>query len=205
MYDLWASRIRLFIKGKKNGRMMLDTVDEGPLVYPMVVGEYGETRPKKYFKLTEAQKLQDDWDVQATNIILHGLPLYVYVLVNHQEAAKDIRDRVKLLMKGTELSYQERKCRLYNLFDKFASVQGETLYEYYWRFSQLINDLHTIGMIMQQVQVIPRIATTSGGNYVEGQAKDKLMLVEAQEAGQILEEEKLTFIADPGIVKVQVA
>ncbi|GJZ75228.1 retrovirus-related pol polyprotein from transposon TNT 1-94 [Tanacetum coccineum] len=64
-----------------------------------------------------------------------------------------IRDRVKLLMKGTELSYQERECRLYNLFDKFAYVQGETLYEYYWRFSQLINDMHTIGMTMQQVQV----------------------------------------------------
>ncbi|GKE29561.1 hypothetical protein Tco_1444945 [Tanacetum coccineum] len=56
-------------------------------------------------------------------------------------------------MKGTELSYQERECRLYNLFDKFASVQGETLYEYYWRFSRLINDMHTIRMTMQQVQV----------------------------------------------------
>ncbi|GJR38068.1 retrovirus-related pol polyprotein from transposon TNT 1-94 [Tanacetum coccineum] len=65
----------------------------------------------------------------------------------------DIWDRVKLLMKGTELSYQERECRLYNLFDKFAYVQGETLYEYYWRFSYLINDMHTIGMTMQQVQV----------------------------------------------------
>ncbi|GJT71120.1 hypothetical protein Tco_1030406 [Tanacetum coccineum] len=43
--------------------------------------------------------------------------------------------------------------RLYNLFDKFAYVPGETLYEYYWRFSQLINDMHTIGMTMQQVQV----------------------------------------------------
>nr|GFA82046.1 retrovirus-related Pol polyprotein from transposon TNT 1-94 [Tanacetum cinerariifolium] len=30
---------------------------------------------------------------------------------------------------------------------------GETLYEYYWRFSQLINDMHTIRMTMQQVQV----------------------------------------------------
>nr|GEX98143.1 retrovirus-related Pol polyprotein from transposon TNT 1-94 [Tanacetum cinerariifolium] len=52
-----------------------------------------------------------------------------------------------------ELSYQERKCRLYNLFDKFAYVQGETLYEYYWRFSQLINDMYTIGITMQQLQV----------------------------------------------------
>ncbi|GKD68783.1 hypothetical protein Tco_1322873 [Tanacetum coccineum] len=29
MYDSWASRIRLFIKGKKNGRMMLNSIDEG--------------------------------------------------------------------------------------------------------------------------------------------------------------------------------
>ncbi|GJW37924.1 hypothetical protein Tco_0060844 [Tanacetum coccineum] len=121
MYDSWASRIRLSIKGKKHGRMMLDSIDN------------------------------DDCDVQATNIILHGLPPDVYALVNHQEAAKDIWNRVKLLMKGTELSYQERECRLYNLFDKFAYVQGETLYEYYWRFSQLINDMHTIGMTMKQV------------------------------------------------------
>ncbi|GJT91605.1 hypothetical protein Tco_1080450 [Tanacetum coccineum] len=68
-----------------------------------------------------------DYDVQARNIILHGLPPDVYALVNHQEAAKDIWDRVKLLMKGTELSYQERECRLYNLFDKFAyQVQVNT-------------------------------------------------------------------------------
>ncbi|GKE34340.1 retrovirus-related pol polyprotein from transposon TNT 1-94 [Tanacetum coccineum] len=44
--------------------------------------------PKKYSKLTEEQQLQDDYDVQATNIILHGLPPDVYSLVNHQEAAK---------------------------------------------------------------------------------------------------------------------
>ncbi|GJR93045.1 hypothetical protein Tco_0265219 [Tanacetum coccineum] len=90
MYDSWASHIRLFIKGKKHGRMMLNSIDN------------------------------DDCDVQETNIILHGLPPNVYALVNHQEAAKDIWDRVKMLMKGIELSYQERKCRLYNLFDKFA-------------------------------------------------------------------------------------
>ncbi|GKD20140.1 hypothetical protein Tco_1221843 [Tanacetum coccineum] len=122
MYDSWASHIRLFIKGKKNDRMMLDSIDNGPLVYPNVE-ENRQTRPKKYSELTEAQQLQDDCDVQATNIILHGLPPYVYALVNHQEAAKDIWDKVKLLMKGTELLYQEHKCRLYNLFDKFTSVQ----------------------------------------------------------------------------------
>ncbi|GJS98319.1 hypothetical protein Tco_0819489 [Tanacetum coccineum] len=75
--------------GKKHGMMMLDSIDNGPLVYP-TVEENGQTRPKKYFELTKAQQLQDDCDVQATNIILYGLPPDVYALVNHQEAAKDI-------------------------------------------------------------------------------------------------------------------
>ncbi|GJR88719.1 hypothetical protein Tco_0212730 [Tanacetum coccineum] len=123
MYDSWASRILLFIKGKKHGRMMLDSIHN------------------------------DGCYVQATNILHHGIPPDVYALVNHQEVAKDIWDKFKLLMKGTELSYQERECRLHNLFDKFSYVQGETFYEYYWRFSQLINDVYTIGMTMQQVQV----------------------------------------------------
>nr|GEZ50136.1 hypothetical protein [Tanacetum cinerariifolium] len=114
MYDSWASRIRLFIKRKKHDRIMLDSINNGPLVYP-TVEENRQTRPMKYFKLTKAQQLQDDCDVQATNIILYDLPPNVYALVNHQE--------------------------------------GETLYEYYRRFSQLINDMHTIGMTMQQVQV----------------------------------------------------
>nr|GFA48683.1 hypothetical protein [Tanacetum cinerariifolium] len=73
MYDSWASRIRLFIKGKKHGRMMLDSIDNGLLVYPSVE-ENSQTRPKKYSELNEAQQLQDDCNVQEMNIILHGLP-----------------------------------------------------------------------------------------------------------------------------------
>ncbi|GKB01478.1 hypothetical protein Tco_0829522 [Tanacetum coccineum] len=56
-------------------------------------------------------------------------------------------------MQGTALSYQERECKLYNEFDKFTSIKGESLNEYYLRFAQIINDMHTIGMTMQQVQV----------------------------------------------------
>ncbi|GJR29473.1 retrovirus-related pol polyprotein from transposon TNT 1-94 [Tanacetum coccineum] len=106
MYNSWESRMLLYIKGKKNGRMMLVSIENGPLVYPTV-----------------------------------------------EEDAKDNWERVKLLMKSTELSYQEHECKLYNEFDKFTSVKGETLHEYYLRFAQLINDMDTIGMTMQQVQV----------------------------------------------------
>nr|GEZ46974.1 hypothetical protein [Tanacetum cinerariifolium] len=79
------------------------------------------TQPDKNEEREKAR--QYDYDVQATNIIIYDLPPDVYALVNHQEVAKDIWDRYKLLMKCTELSYQERECRLYNLFDKITMQQ----------------------------------------------------------------------------------
>ncbi|GJY48950.1 hypothetical protein Tco_0438906 [Tanacetum coccineum] len=49
---------------------------------------------------------------------VYGLPPDVYSLVNHHSVAKQIWDRVKLLMKGTELIQQECECKLYNEFDR---------------------------------------------------------------------------------------
>ncbi|GJT45112.1 retrovirus-related pol polyprotein from transposon TNT 1-94 [Tanacetum coccineum] len=208
----------------------------------------------------------------------------VYAIVNHHKVAKEIWDRVKLLMQGTKLSLKENECKLYDEFDKFTFVKGETLYQYYWRFAQLINNMNVINMSMRPVQVNTKFlnslvvlvfnpgddpiaclkkamaflivvassrfpstnnqgrqgqsysgtgykgnVTTSGGNNTSGQArvvkyynyqgeghmarqcthtkrprniawfKDKAMLAEAHEAGQILDEEQLAFLADPGI------
>ncbi|GJV28463.1 hypothetical protein Tco_1384911 [Tanacetum coccineum] len=55
-YDSWESHIRLSIKRKKHGRMMLNSIDNGPLVYP-TIKEDGQTRLKKYSELTKAQQL----------------------------------------------------------------------------------------------------------------------------------------------------
>ncbi|GJW61786.1 hypothetical protein Tco_0111121 [Tanacetum coccineum] len=86
-------------------------------------------------------------------IEVDSLPQDMYSLVNHHDVAKDIWDRVRLLMQGTELSQQERECKVYNEFDMFTSIKGESIHKYYLRFSQLINDMHTIRMTMQPVQV----------------------------------------------------
>ncbi|GJQ91427.1 reverse transcriptase domain-containing protein [Tanacetum coccineum] len=65
---------------------------------------------KKYKELSFAEKLQANCDLKATNIVLQGLPSDVYAIVNHHKVAKEIRDRVKLLMQGTKLSLQEKEC-----------------------------------------------------------------------------------------------
>ncbi|GJV30695.1 retrovirus-related pol polyprotein from transposon TNT 1-94 [Tanacetum coccineum] len=87
--------VHLYIKGKKNSRMMLESIENLPLVY-LTIEENGQICKKKYAELIEQEKIQDDCDVQATNIVLQGLPLDVYSLVNHCRAAKDIWDRTQL-------------------------------------------------------------------------------------------------------------
>ncbi|GJW39281.1 hypothetical protein Tco_0065126 [Tanacetum coccineum] len=77
MYDSWASRIRLFIKGEKHGRMMLDSIDN------------------------------DDCDVQATNIILHGLPSDVYALVNIKRQLKIFGIEVKHLTQQSQTDFPQ--------------------------------------------------------------------------------------------------
>ncbi|GJY15830.1 hypothetical protein Tco_0386252, partial [Tanacetum coccineum] len=126
--DSWKSRMELYIENWENGRMILSSVQNSPLVWPTVVGEDGTTRTKRYEELSVAEKLQANCDLKATNIVLQGLPPDVYAILNHHKVAKEIWDKVKLLMQGTKLSLQEKECKLYDEFDKFSFVKGETLH-----------------------------------------------------------------------------
>ncbi|GJR36188.1 hypothetical protein Tco_1211872 [Tanacetum coccineum] len=87
-----------------------------------------------------------------TNIILQGLPSDIYSLVNHHRVARDLWERIQLLMQGTSLTKQERECKLYDAFDKFAHIKGESLHQYYLRFTQ-INDMNIYNMKLEQFQV----------------------------------------------------
>ncbi|GKA23174.1 hypothetical protein Tco_0709136, partial [Tanacetum coccineum] len=133
-YSSWASRMLLYIKGKECFKLLVDSVLNGPFQYGTIVEPRNETTPE-------------------TNIVLQGLPQDIYNLVNHNEDAKQIWDIVKLLIQGSELSLQERESKLYDDFDTFTSMPGESIHSYYMWFAQLINDIHTIGMTMKPLQV----------------------------------------------------
>nr|GEX92704.1 retrovirus-related Pol polyprotein from transposon TNT 1-94 [Tanacetum cinerariifolium] len=106
--------------------MILESVENGPLIWP-IIEEYGVTRPRQYSELTHVEAIQADCDVKATNIILQGLPPEVYALVSNHKIAKDLWERIQLLMQGTSLTKQEKEYKLYDKFDKFAYKKGETL------------------------------------------------------------------------------
>nr|GEW29937.1 integrase, catalytic region, zinc finger, CCHC-type, peptidase aspartic, catalytic [Tanacetum cinerariifolium] len=129
MYDSWKSRMELYMLNRQHRRMILESVENGPLLWPTV---------------------EEDG---ATNIILQGLPPEAYALVSTHKVAKELCERIQMLMQGTSLTKQERECKLYDEFDKFAYRKGESLRDFYLRFSLLLNDMNIYNMKPEQFQL----------------------------------------------------
>nr|GEV10196.1 hypothetical protein [Tanacetum cinerariifolium] len=215
MYDSWKSRMELYMLNRQHGRMILESVESGPLLWP-TIEENGVTLLKKYYELSTTEAIQADCDVKATNIILQGLPLEVYALVSTHKVskelweriqmlmqgtslakewsdpvkkyselsttkatqadcdvkatniilqglppkvyalvsthkvAKELWERIQMLMQGTSLTKQERECKLYDEFNKFTYRKRESLRDYYLRFSLLLNDMNIYNMKLEQ-------------------------------------------------------
>ncbi|GJV30247.1 hypothetical protein Tco_1386695 [Tanacetum coccineum] len=243
LYDSWKSRMELYMMNRPHGRMILASVEKGPLVWPSITVD-GVTRLKEYTELTPAEAIQADCDIKAINIILQGLPTEIYALVSQHRVAKDLWEKIKLLMQGTSLTKQERECKLYDEFDKFTYKKGESLHEYYLRFTLLLNDMNIYKMPLEQFQVntkflntlpdewskfvtdvklvkdlhttLPKHSTSTTSVNIsistctkqkrkrdDSWFKEKVLLVQAQTHGQILNEEELAFLADPDILEGQ--
>nr|GFA74346.1 hypothetical protein [Tanacetum cinerariifolium] len=61
MYDSWKSIMELYMMNRQHRRMILESVENGPLIWPMIE-ENGVTRPRKYNELTHAKAIQAKCD-----------------------------------------------------------------------------------------------------------------------------------------------
>nr|GEU33804.1 hypothetical protein [Tanacetum cinerariifolium] len=133
MYDSWKSKIELYMLNRQHGRMILEYVENA---------------------------IQADCDVKATNIILQRLPPEFYALVSTHKVTKELWERIQMLMKGTSLTKQERECKLCDEFDKFAYKKGESLRNFYLRFSLLLNDMNIYNMKLENFHVNTKFLNT---------------------------------------------
>ncbi|GJZ41682.1 hypothetical protein Tco_0588568 [Tanacetum coccineum] len=162
-FTSWKQHIRLYCRGKKNGVNILKSIDEGPFQ----MGTFRETltkgnegtlhlgpeQPRVYSDLSPDDMDRYNANIRATNILLQGLPKYIYILINHYTDAKDIWDNVKMLLEGSELTKEDRESKLYDDFEHFCQNKGETIHDYYVRFAKLINDMRNIKMTMSRMQL----------------------------------------------------
>ncbi|GJR02877.1 hypothetical protein Tco_0525861 [Tanacetum coccineum] len=126
--------------------MILSGADNRPPMLNKDLYDSWKSRMELYMQNREHRRM-------ILESVENGLPADIYSLVNHYRVAKDLWERVQLLTQGTSLTKQERECKLYDAFDKFTYIKGETLHKYYLRFTQLINDMNIYNMRIEEFQV----------------------------------------------------
>ncbi|GJY72706.1 uncharacterized mitochondrial protein-like protein [Tanacetum coccineum] len=264
LYDSWKSKMELYMQNREHKRMILESIEHGPLIWP-TIEENGVTRIKKYAEFSASEKLQADRDPKATNIILQGLLSDVYSLVNHHRVAKDLWKRIQLLIQVNQQTHLAEFSQIDSGLAVLVFKQGDDPIDVINKmmpflstivtscFSSTNNQLrnssnprqqatiHDGRVTVQPLQGRPNsyAAGTSGtrantsrtGENNSSQQrvvkcfncqreghmarqcpkpkrkrdatwfKDKVLLVEAQGNGKVLNEEELEYLADPGIAE----
>nr|GEX58672.1 hypothetical protein [Tanacetum cinerariifolium] len=128
-YVPWSSRIIRYARRRPNGKMIVDFIENGPYVRRMIAtpGEPDLPIPvpdsfheQTNEELTENDIKRIDADDQAIQTILLGLPEDVYATVDSCETAKEIWERVRQMMKGSDIREQEKKAKIFNEWEKFT-------------------------------------------------------------------------------------
>nr|GEW62221.1 hypothetical protein [Tanacetum cinerariifolium] len=123
-YVPWSSRLLRYAKSRPNGKLIHNSIINGPYVRRMIP-EPGDTNREVLVnetfhvqtddELTEKELKQIEADDQAIQIILLGLPEDIYAA--------------------------EKKAKLFNEWERFTSNEGESIESYYHHFLKLMNDL----------------------------------------------------------------
>ncbi|GKC70250.1 hypothetical protein Tco_1116133 [Tanacetum coccineum] len=75
----------LYIRGKPNGKLLVDSVLNGPFQYGTITVPGTENTPatvreRTYTDLTAEEKLRESVDIIATNIVLQGETIHAYYM-----------------------------------------------------------------------------------------------------------------------------
>ncbi|GJV16163.1 hypothetical protein Tco_1361486 [Tanacetum coccineum] len=161
----------------------------------------------------EHEKIQADCDLKATNVILQGLPSDIYSLVNHHRVAKDLWEKVQLLM---QVNQQTHLAEFYQIdsslavpmfkqgddpidaINKMMSFLSTVITS---RFPSTNNQLKNSSNPRQQVTIHDGQCLKPKRKRDATWFREKVLLVKAQGNGKVLNEEELEFLVDPGIAE----
>nr|GEZ12652.1 hypothetical protein [Tanacetum cinerariifolium] len=149
-YVPWSSRLLHYAKSRPNGKLIHNSILNGPYVRRMIP-EPGDANREVTMtetfhvqtddELSEKELKQIEADDQAIQTILLGLPEDIYAVVDSCETAQEIWLQVQQMMKGSDIGIQEKKAKLFNEWEMFTSNERESIESYYHRFLKLMNDL----------------------------------------------------------------
>nr|GEV34084.1 hypothetical protein [Tanacetum cinerariifolium] len=159
-YVPWSSRLLRYAKSRPNGKLIHNSIINGPYVKRMIPKPSDTNREvlvNETFhvqtddELTEKELKQIKAEDQAIQTILLGLPEDIYAAVDSYETAQEIWLRVQQMMKGSDIGIQEKKAKLFNEWERFTSNKGESTESYYHHFLKLMNDLKRNKQFLEKI------------------------------------------------------
>nr|GEV96137.1 hypothetical protein [Tanacetum cinerariifolium] len=110
-YVPWSSRIIIYARRRPNDKMIVDSIENGPYVRRMIATprepDLPVLVPESFHEQTDEELIEIDIkrmdaDDQAIQTILLGLPEDIYATVDSYETTKEIWERVRQMMKGSQ-------------------------------------------------------------------------------------------------------
>nr|GFA98063.1 hypothetical protein [Tanacetum cinerariifolium] len=209
MYDSWKSIMELYMLNGQHGRMILESIENGPLLWP-TVEENGVTRPKKYSELSATKAIQADCDVKATNIILQGLPqreckLYDAFDKFAYKKGESLRDfYLRFLLLLNDMNIYNMKLEQFLVNTKFLNTLPP-------EWSKFVTDVKLVRSTCFSCKPSNKqvtLSTTSAIIPSTSISTTSLMFPVFSvwitiSFFKVLHEEELEFLADPGIAETQ--
>nr|GEU70657.1 ribonuclease H-like domain-containing protein [Tanacetum cinerariifolium] len=185
-YSSWESHMLLYIKGKEHGKLIYDPVINGPFKYGIVTVPRTQTthatvRDRTYDELIDAKKIREAYDIKATNIVLQGLPQYIYNLPEWSRFVMDVK-----------------------LAKDFHNNNFDHLYGYLRQNEAHANEVrqlrqrypNPLTLNCQEEGHMARHCNKPKRPRNSAWFKEKMLHAEALESGVSLDEEHMAFLAD---------
>nr|GEW91580.1 retrotransposon protein, putative, unclassified [Tanacetum cinerariifolium] len=207
MYDSWKSIMELYMLNRQHGRMILESVEHGPLLWP-TVEEDGVTRQKKYYELSAAKAIQ-------TIVTLRKQISFFKDFLRRRGNANSMMNLISLRIRRErhfvnmkfwntlppEWKYSPPETGLVVL----VFHKGDDPIDAINHMMYFLTAVVTLRVTIQPIQGRQNFMSAgssrpfaSGSGGALGKQRDKVLLVQAQANGKVLQEEELEFIADPG-------
>ncbi|GJV21419.1 hypothetical protein Tco_1370439 [Tanacetum coccineum] len=122
-YVPWSSRRLRYAKSKPNGKFLVNSIKNGPYLR-RIIHEPGDPNSVPPVAESTHEKTDDELTNQEAK----------------QMEADDQEIQTILMDKGSTIGAQEKKAKFFNEWEKFKSLEGESIESYYHRFSKLMND-----------------------------------------------------------------
>ena len=146
-YKLWKGRMNLYIK--MANPVYLQILVNGPFVPMRIIPESTDggvvipqrSEPKDAADFSEAERDRVALDTSLQQILVESLDQVMYNHVISCMSAKEIWDKIEVMMEGTEEVKENKTQILVATYERFKSNPSEGISEVFERYSKLIADL----------------------------------------------------------------